>query len=51
MSDASYRKLTVWNKGMELAVLAYRIAATLPVRERFVLVTQFAGHLSSREYR
>lgn len=40
MSDASYRKLTVWNKGMGLVVLAYRIADTLPVRERFVLVTQ-----------
>ena len=40
MSDASYRKLTVWNKGMDLVVLAYRIADALPVRERFVLVTQ-----------
>ena len=40
MSDASYRKLTVWSKGMELVVLAYRIAVTLPVQERFVMVTQ-----------
>lgn len=40
VSDASYRKLLVWNKGMDLVVLAYRVAVTLPIHERFVLVTQ-----------
>lgn len=40
MSDASYRKLTVWNKGMELVVLAYRVVVKLPIQERFVLATQ-----------
>jgi four helix bundle protein len=40
VSDASYRRLTVWKKCMDLVLLAYRIAATLPAEERFGLANQ-----------
>ena len=36
----SYRDLLVWQKGIELAKLLYRLTAQLPTDERFGLISQ-----------
>jgi four helix bundle protein len=42
MSDEpkSYRDLLVWQKGIELAKIIYRISAKLPAEEKFGLISQ-----------
>ena len=42
MSDEpkSYRDLLVWQKGIELAKIIYRVTAKLPAEEKFGLISQ-----------
>jgi four helix bundle protein len=42
MSDEtkSYRDLLVWQKGIELAKIVYRVTAKLPAEEKFGLISQ-----------
>lgn len=35
-----YKKLAVWNKGMDLAVITYKLAEKLPKHELFALASQ-----------
>lgn len=40
MGLSSYRELTVWQRAMDLVVDVYRLAESLPDRERFGLISQ-----------
>ena len=39
-SIKSHRDLIVWQKGMDLAVSAYRLTATFPTEERYGMISQ-----------
>lgn len=43
----SYRDLTVWQKGMDLVELCYRLTARLPSEERYGLTSQIRRSASS----
>ena len=40
MQIKSYKDLLVWQRGMDLTALVYRLSAELPIDERFGLVSQ-----------
>ncbi len=40
ISVTSYRDLKVWQKGMDLAEMTYRLTKDFPAEERFGMVTQ-----------
>lgn len=40
MQSSDYRDLKVWQKGMEMVLAVYKIAATLPDEEKFGLANQ-----------
>ena len=39
----NYKELVVWNRGMELAVAGYEVAAMLPKHEIYALADQIRG--------
>jgi four helix bundle protein len=47
MAIRSYRDLNVWQAGIDLVDAIYRMAATLPVHERFGLVQQMRRSATS----
>lgn len=47
MSIQSYKDLLIWQKGMDLATEAYRLANKFPEQERFALANQIKRSASS----
>src|SRR5690606_19322279 len=43
----SHRDLLVWQKGMDLAVVAYRLTASFPTDERYGLTSQIRRAIAS----